>query len=81
MGVRQASKHEVATAIRDRYWAASRAGKGRLLDEFCAVAGAKHVKNPFEYHNAPCRSEAGRHHTGEYRVARGEPRASVVFRK
>ena len=39
MGVRQQSKHELAAAIRKRYWAANRAGKGRILDEFVAATG------------------------------------------
>jgi len=32
MGVRQESKHEVVTALRDRYWAPSRTEKGQILD-------------------------------------------------
>jgi hypothetical protein len=39
MGVRQASKHEVVTAIRARYWAADRKEKGRILDDFVATTG------------------------------------------
>ena len=39
MGVRQQSKHELAGAIRKRYWAANRAVKGRILDEFVAATG------------------------------------------
>lgn len=35
MGVRQRSKHELAQAWRAWYLKASRAGKGRPLDEFC----------------------------------------------
>jgi hypothetical protein len=37
MSVRQASKHELAAAQRSRYWAAGRAEKGRILDEFVAA--------------------------------------------
>jgi hypothetical protein len=39
MDVRQTSKHELAAAIRARYLRATRAEKGRLLDEFVAVTG------------------------------------------
>jgi hypothetical protein len=37
MGVRQTSEYEVAAAMRDRCLDASRAGRGRRLDEFCAA--------------------------------------------
>jgi hypothetical protein len=39
MGVRQTSKHEVVAALHDRYWAASRREKGRLVDELVALTG------------------------------------------
>ncbi len=39
MGVRQASKDELVAAIRARYWAADRKGKGRILDDFVATTG------------------------------------------
>lgn len=39
MSVRQQSKHELAAALQARYWKASKAAKGRLLDEFVAVTG------------------------------------------
>jgi hypothetical protein len=37
MAVRQRSKHELVAALQGRYWRADRAGKARLLDEFCAA--------------------------------------------
>lgn len=39
MGVRRRSKHELAAAWRPRYLKASRAEKGRMLDEFVATTG------------------------------------------
>lgn len=39
MGVRQASKHDLAVALQRRYWAAAKREQGRLLDEFVAVTG------------------------------------------
>lgn len=39
MGVRQASKYELADAIRSRYWKGKRTEKGRMLDEFVAATG------------------------------------------
>ena len=39
MSVRQQSKHDLAAAWQGRYLKASKAEKGRLLDEFVAVAG------------------------------------------
>lgn len=39
MGVRQQSKHELAAALQRRYRAASKAGKGQILDEFTAATG------------------------------------------
>ena len=39
MSVRQASKHELAEALRARYVGAGRAEKGRMLDEFVAATG------------------------------------------
>lgn len=39
MGVRQPSKHELAETWRPRYLKASRAEKGRMLDEFVATTG------------------------------------------
>jgi hypothetical protein len=39
MGVRQASKHELAAEWRSRYWKANRKERGRLLDEFVATTG------------------------------------------
>ena len=39
MGVRQASKHELAEAQRERYVKAGRVEKGRILDEFVAATG------------------------------------------
>ncbi len=39
MGVRRASKHELAAEWRGRYWKASRKERGRLLDEFVATTG------------------------------------------
>ncbi len=37
MGVKRESKHELAEAMRARYWAAKRKERGRLLDEFVEV--------------------------------------------
>jgi hypothetical protein len=39
MAVRQRSKHELVAALLGRYRRADRAGKARLLDEFCAATG------------------------------------------
>ncbi len=39
MGVKRESKHELAEAMRARYWAGKRKEKGRLLDEFVEVTG------------------------------------------
>ena len=39
MAVRQRSKHELVAALQTRYGKADRAGKARLLDEFCAATG------------------------------------------
>jgi hypothetical protein len=39
MAVRQRSKHELVAALQGRYRRADRAGKARLLDEFCAATG------------------------------------------
>ena len=39
MGVRRASKHELAAEWRGRYWKAKRKERGRLLDEFVATTG------------------------------------------
>ena len=39
MGVRRASKHELAAEWRGRYWNASRKERSRLLDEFVATTG------------------------------------------
>ncbi len=39
MSVKRGSKHELAEAMRGRYWAAGRKEKGHLLDEFVAVTG------------------------------------------
>ena len=39
MVVRQRSKHELVTALQTRYGKVDRAGKARLLDEFCAATG------------------------------------------
>jgi hypothetical protein len=39
MGVRQESKHELARALCDRYWAASRQERSQLLDTFCEATG------------------------------------------
>ena len=39
MGVRRESKHELAEAMRARYWAARRKERGRLLDDFVEVTG------------------------------------------
>jgi hypothetical protein len=39
MAVRQRSKHEVVAALQGRYRRTDRAGKARLLDEFCAATG------------------------------------------
>jgi len=38
-GVRQASKHEVVMALRERYWAASRAERGQVLDTVVEATG------------------------------------------
>jgi len=38
-GVRQASRHELVTALRERYWSASRAERGRLLDTVVEATG------------------------------------------
>lgn len=37
MDLRQEGKHELAAAIRERYFRAGRAEKGRILDEFVAA--------------------------------------------
>jgi hypothetical protein len=37
--VRQESKHEVVQALRDRYWAASRAEKGQILETVVEATG------------------------------------------
>lgn len=37
--VRQASKHELVTALRDRYWAASRRERGQVLDTVVEATG------------------------------------------
>ena len=39
MGVRQESKHELTRALCERYWAASRQERSRLLDTFCEATG------------------------------------------
>ncbi len=39
MAVRQRSKHELVAALQGRYRRADRAGKARLVDEFCAATG------------------------------------------
>lgn len=39
MSVRQQSKHELAAALQGRYLKATKAAKGGLLDECCAVTG------------------------------------------
>ncbi len=39
MGVKRESKHELAEAMRARYWAGGRKEKGRLLDEFVELTG------------------------------------------
>ena len=39
MGVRQLSKHDLATAWRPRYLKADRVEKGRMLDEFVTTTG------------------------------------------
>lgn len=39
MDLRQESKHELVSAIRDRYFGASRSEKGNILDEFVASTG------------------------------------------
>ena len=39
MGVRRASKHELAAEWRGRYCKANRKERGRLLDEFVATTG------------------------------------------
>jgi Integrase core domain len=38
-GVRQASKHELVMALRDRYWAASRKERGQVLDMVVEATG------------------------------------------
>lgn len=38
-GVRQASKHELVTALRERYWAASRAERSQVLDTVVEATG------------------------------------------
>jgi hypothetical protein len=45
MAVRQRSKHELVAALQAPYRRADRAGKVRLLDEFCAATGY-HRKHP-----------------------------------
>lgn len=39
MGVKRESKHDLAEAMRARYWAGGRKEKGRLLDEFVELTG------------------------------------------
>src|SRR4030067_534189 len=39
MSVKRGSKHELAEAMRGRYWAAGRKEKGHLLDECVEVTG------------------------------------------
>ncbi|MGE3271109.1 MAG: transposase, partial [Chloroflexota bacterium] len=39
MRVKQASKHELAGAVRERYLRADRRGKAAILDEFVASTG------------------------------------------
>lgn len=41
--MRRSSKREYAEAVRPRYRRADRAGKGRILDEFCAATGYHRV--------------------------------------
>ncbi len=39
MSVKQTSKHELVTALRERYWAASRAERGQVLDMVVEATG------------------------------------------
>jgi len=39
MSVRQQSKHEMVTALRERYWTASRGERGQLLDTVVEATG------------------------------------------
>src|SRR5579872_3769344 len=39
MDVRQESKHELVTALRERYWSASRSEKGGILDTLVTTTG------------------------------------------
>jgi hypothetical protein len=64
--VRQQSKHELAAALQARYRQADRAGKRRLLDEFCAATGY-HRKHAIRLlRNGPPPPRAG--HGGRPRV-------------
>jgi hypothetical protein len=39
MSVRTASKRELTTALRERYWKASHSERGQMLDTFCEATG------------------------------------------
>jgi hypothetical protein len=55
VAVRQRSKHELVAALQTRYGKADRAGKARLLDEFCAATGY-HRKHAIRVFSGLCRA-------------------------
>jgi hypothetical protein len=59
--VRQQSKHELVAALQARYRQADRAGKRRLLDEFCAATGyhRKHAIRLLRHGPPPPRAGRG----------------------
>ena len=70
MAVRQRSKHELVAALQGRYQRADRAGKARLLDEFCAAGdasahGVLHAWSDLLVVAVPCTPESARRHAPE----------------
>ncbi len=56
MSVRQQSKHEMVTALRERYWAASRSERGQLLDTLVEVTGFhRKYALPLLWHGVPAK--------------------------
>lgn len=60
MSVRQQSKHELAAAQRARYRKASKAEKGRILDEFVAATGYHRKRAVHLLRHGPPPARAGR---------------------